>query len=335
VLCLWGGPTRVLFVDLVDFTGIAERLDPEDLKRVVVPYLDRVRGGIERFGGHLEKYIGDAEMALFGAPVAYGDDPERALRAALREAPGRPRVELVGREAELGHLRSLIAPPAAEGPRIVTLVGPPGVGKSRLLWELCQEAEEEVLWRQGRCFSYGAGVSFSAFAAVVKSHAGILESDPVEDVERKLAQAVGAAIDDQSSSDWVEVYLRPLVGLGGAERLSGDRRAEAFSAWRRFLEALAAQRPVVLALEDVHWADDGLLDFVEHVGDWAQGVPLTVFCTARPELLERRRRWPGVFQLEPLSADDTGALLEALLGPEQLGPELRAELIARVGGNPL
>jgi DNA-binding SARP family transcriptional activator/class 3 adenylate cyclase/tetratricopeptide (TPR) repeat protein len=429
----------VLFVDLVDFTGIAERLDPEDLKRIVAPYLDRVRAGIERFGGHLEKYIGDAVMALFGAPVAYGDDPERALRAAfavqdavaglsktgaelelkvrigvntgealvdlaadtaagrgmasgdvvvtcfrlqqaapvngilvgegtyrathrlvdyregdnpvaakgkeeplrtwvataLRDAPGGPPVELVGRQAELEHLRSVIVPPAAEGPRIVTLVGPPGVGKSRLLWELCQDAEGQVLWRQGRCLSYGAGVSFSAFAAIVKSHAGILESDPVEAAERKLAQTVGAAVDDEASSEWVEAYLRPLVGLGGAERLSGDRRAEAFSAWRRFLEALAARRPVVLALEDVHWADDGLLDFVEHVADWAQGVPLAVFCTARPELLERRSRWPGVFQLEPLSNDDTGALLDALLGSEPLGPELRAELIARVGGNPL
>jgi DNA-binding SARP family transcriptional activator/class 3 adenylate cyclase/tetratricopeptide (TPR) repeat protein len=428
----------VLFVDLVDFTGIAERLDPEDLKRVVVPYLDRVRGAIERFGGHLEKYIGDAVMALFGAPVAYGDDPERALRAAfavrdavgdmskaggelaldvrigvntgealvdlaadtaagrgmasgdvvvtsfrlqeaapvngilvgegtyrathrlvdyregdpvaakgkeeplrawvataLRDAPGRPRVELVGRRAELERLRSLVVPPTLEGPRIVTLVGPPGVGKSRLLWELCHDAEGQVVWRQGRCLSYGAGVSFFAFAAIVKSHAGILESDPAEDVERKLRAAVTAVIEDESGSEWVEAYLRPLVGLGGAERLSGDRRAEAFSAWRRFLEALAAQRPLVLALEDVHWADDGLLDFVEHVADWAQGVPLAVFCTARPELLERRSRWPGVLQLEPLSNDDIGALLDALLGSERLGPELRAELIARVCGNPL
>ena len=428
----------VLFADLVDFTGLAERLDPEDLKRVIAPYLDHVRSEIQRFGGHLEKYIGDAVMALFGAPVAYGDDPERAVRAALgirdaverlnrdatelalnvrigvntgealvdlaadtaagrgiasgdvvvtsfrlqeaapvagilvgegtyratrrlveyvdakpiaakgkpeplrgwvatalRDAPGRPRVDLVGREAELEHLRSLIVPPTADGRRIVTLVGPPGVGKSRLLWELCQEAEGQVLWRQGRCFSYGAGVSFSAFAAIVKSHAGILESDSAEEVARKLEAAVAAAVEDKAGSDWVEAYLRPLVGLGGAERLSGDRRAEAFSAWRRFLEALAVQRPVVLALEDVHWADDWLLDFVEHVGDWAQGVPLAVFCTARPELLERRPRWPGVFQLEPLSADDTAALVDALLGPERLDPELRVELIARVGGNPL
>jgi DNA-binding SARP family transcriptional activator/class 3 adenylate cyclase len=428
----------VLFADLVDFTGLAERLDPEDLKRVVAPYLDHVRSEIQRFGGHLEKYIGDAVMALFGAPVAYGDDPERAVRAALgirdaverlnrddtelvlnvrigvntgealvdlaadtaagrgiasgdvvvtsfrlqeaapvdgilvgegtyratrrlveyvdvepiaakgreeplrawvatalRDAPGRPRVDLVGREVEFEHLRSLIVPPTAGGRRIVTLVGPPGVGKSRLLWELCQEADGQVLWRHGRCLSYGVGVSFSAFAAIVKSHAGILESDPAPDVERKLAEAVGAAIEDESGSEWVEAYLRPLVGLGGAERLSGDRRAEAFSAWRRFLEALAVQRPVVLALEDVHWADDGLLDFVEHVGDWAQGVPLAVFCTARPQLLERRPRWPGVLQLDPLSADETAALLDALLGPERLDPELRVELIARVGGNPL
>jgi class 3 adenylate cyclase/DNA-binding SARP family transcriptional activator/tetratricopeptide (TPR) repeat protein len=428
----------VLFVDLVGFTQLAERLDPEDLKRVVAPYFERMRSEIERFGGHIEKYVGDAVMALFGAPVAYGDDPERAVRAAfavrdavvdlnaagaefqldvrigvntdealvdlaadtaagrgmasgdvvvtcfrlqqaapvngilvgegtygathrlvdyregesvaakgkqeplrgwvataLVDAPGTPRVELVGRKLELDHLRSVVVPPTVEGPRIVTLVGPPGVGKSRLLWELCRDAEGKVLWRQGRSLSYGAGVSFFAFAVIVKSQAGILESDAADVVERRLSAAVAAAIPDESGAEWVEAYLRPLVGLGGAERLSGDRRAEAFSAWRRFLEAVAEQRPLVLALEDVHWADDGLLDFVEHVGDWAQGVPLTVLCTARPELLERRPRWPGVLQLDPLSTDDTGALLDALLGSEWLGPELRAELIARVGGNPL
>jgi DNA-binding SARP family transcriptional activator/class 3 adenylate cyclase/tetratricopeptide (TPR) repeat protein len=436
-----GGAERrlvtVLFVDLVDFTGLAERLDPEDLKRVIGPYLDCIRAEVERFGGHLEKYIGDAVMALFGAPVAYGDDPERAVRAAfavkdavcrlneadpelaldvrigvntgealvdlaadtaagrgmaagdvvvtafrlqqaapvngilvgegthratqrlveyaeadpaaakgkdepvgawlataLPDVPDRPRTELVGRQAELEHLRSLIAPPAVAGPRIVTLVGPPGVGKSRLLWELREEAGESILWRQGRCLSYGGGVSFSAFAEVVRSHAGILVSDPADDVGQKLAACVRDAIADDSVGGWVEAYLGPLVGLGGTERLSGDRRAEAFSAWRRFLEALAAERPLVVALEDVHWADEGTLEFVEHVGDWAQGVPLAIVCTARPELLERRPRWPGVLQLELLSADDTGALLDALLGSE-LDPQLRTELVARAGGNAL
>src|SRR5262249_26514884 len=253
----------------------------------------------------------------------------------VRDVPGRPGIEFVDRHAELAQLRSLVVPPTVEGARIVSPVGPPGVGKSRLLWEVCQDAGDQVLWRQGRCLSYAAGVSFFAFAVVVKSHAGILETDPAGVVERKLAAAVAAAIPDESSAEWVEAYLRPLVGLGGAERLSGDRRAEAFSAWRRFLEALAAQRPLVLALEDVHWADDGLLDFVEHLGDWAQGVPLVVLCTARPELLERRPRWPGVVQLEPLSNDDTGLLLDALLGSERPGPGLRAALLGGVGGNPL
>jgi class 3 adenylate cyclase/tetratricopeptide (TPR) repeat protein len=420
----------VLFVDLVDFTGLAEGLDPEDLKRVVAPYLDTVRAEIERFGGHLEKYVGDAVMALFGAPVAYGDDPERALRAAfavrdavarlddplavrigvntgealvdlaadtaagrgmasgdvvvacfrlqqgapvggilvgegtysatlrlveyadarsvvakgkdepmrawvanaLRAEPGRPPTRLVGRRLELDHLRSLVVPPRADGPRIVTLVGPPGVGKSRLLWELGRD--HGPLWLQGRCLPYGSGVSFSAFAAAVKAHARILESDPAADVERKLEAAVADAVADEPTRAWVAAYLRPLVGLGGTEPLSGDRRAEAFSAWRRFLETLAERRPLVLALEDVHWADEDLLDFVEHLGDWAQGVALAVVCTARPELLERRPRWPGVVQLELLSAEETEALLDALLGAD-VDPQLRTTLVARAGGNPL
>jgi len=434
-----GAPERrlvtVLFVDLVDFTGLADRLDPEDLRRVVDPYLDRVRAEIERFGGHLEKFVGDAVLALFGAPVAYGDDPERAVRAAfavrdavarlnegnevsidvrvgvntgealvdpaadtaagrgmaagdvvvtafrlqqaapvngilvgegtyratqrlveyatpetfavkgkdeplrawvalaLHELPGRPRTALIGRQAELEHVRSLVAPPRAEGPRIVTLVGPPGIGKSRLLWELREHSHGTVLWRQGRCLAYGGGVSYSALAEVVRAHAGILVSDSAEKATAKLEASVRATV-AEDARDWVQAYLRPLVGLGGEERVSGDRRAEAFSAWRTFLEALAAERPLVLALEDVHCADDGFLDFVEHVADWAQGVALAVLCTARADLLERRPRWPGVLQLEPLSAEDTAGLLEALVGRE-LDEELRTRLVARAGGNAL
>src|SRR3989440_633534 len=169
-------------------------------------------------------------------------------------------------------------------------------------------------------------------AGLVKSHAGILETDRADDVARKLEATVAAAIEDEAVQPWVEAYLRPLVGLGGAERLRGDRRAEAFSAWRRFVEALALQRPLVLALEDIHWADDGLLDFIEHLADWAQEVPLAVFCTARPELLERRPRWPGVIQLEPLSTEDVGTFVDALLGRGTLGTDLRAELLSRSGG---
>ena len=438
-----GGEERrvvtVLFVDLVDFTGISTRLDPEDLRRVQAPYFRRVRAELERFGGHVEKYIGDAVMALFGAPVAYGDDAQRAVLAAfaIRRAIGelndeedldlkvrvavntgeafvdlsaradagegmaagdvvvtafrlqqaapvgeivvgeatyratqraieyaelapvaakgkpeplpawravavddparRPAARLVGRGHELSQLRSLVGSDDLGAPQLVTLVGGAGVGKSRLLWELRQSLEddsEEVVWRQGRCLGYGSGISFSAFAELVKSHAEILESDAPETVEGKLSSTVASLVQDAAARDWTEAYLRPLVGLEGAERLSGDRRGEAFAAWRRFVEGIASRSRVVLAFEDLQWADDGLLDFIEHLHRWT-GLPLTIVCTARPELSERRPMWPGVVQIEPLSAEDTTALVDDLLGTMALGPELRDELLVRAAGNPL
>jgi len=393
-----GGEERrvvtVLFVDLVDFTGLAERLDPEDLKRVQAPYFHRVRTEIERFGGHVEKYIGDAVMGLFGAPVAFGDDAQRgvlaafAIRRAIGElngedeldlkvrigvntgeafvdldarsesgegmaagdvvvtcfrlqqaapageivvgeatyrasqrtidyveiepvaAKGKPEpvrawqahallepaaksaATLVGRDEELAHLREQVLSTDPGAPRIVTLIGAPGIGKSRLLWELRESllaGPEPVVWRQGRCLSYGTGVSFSAFAELVKAHAGILESDPARTVGRKLSAVVMSLVEDESARDWAEAYLRPLVGLEGAERLSGDRRGEAFAAWRRFVECIAARERLVLAFEDTHWADEGLLDFLEHLGRWVAGVPLKIICTARPELARAGR----------------------------------------------
>jgi class 3 adenylate cyclase/tetratricopeptide (TPR) repeat protein len=438
----WGGEERrvltALFVDLVDFTGLAERLDPEDLKRVQAPYFQRVRAELERFGGHVEKYIGDAVMALFGAPVAHGDDAQRAVLAAFgirraiedlndagpqhdlqvrigvntgeafvdlgadsgegmasgdvvvtcfrlqqaappggilvgettrratqrtidyeelgplpvkgkqeplrawaavapREPAIHPRASLVGRDAELSHLRSLVRsePP---GPHIVTLVGSPGIGKSRLLWELRRSlagSADPVLWLQGRCLAYGGGVSFAAFAEVVKSYAGILESDAAGIVEGKLAAAVGSVVDDDAARPWTESYLRPLVGLEGAERLAGDRRSEAFSAWRRYVESIAARSRLVVAFEDVQWADDGLLDFIEHLCNWSSEVPLTIVCTAHPEFVDRRPTWAGILQVEPLSRDDTAELVDQLLGGTGLPPDVHRELLGRVAGNPL
>ncbi len=146
---------------------------------------------------------------------------------------------------------------------------------------------------------------------MVKAQAGILESDESEAAADKLRTAVAAVVGDEVEVSWVVEHLRPLVGLGGPPQDAADRRREAFGAWRRFFEALAEQRPLVLVFEDLHWADEGLLDFVDHLVDWASGVPILVVCTARPELLERRPGWGGgkrsalTVSLSPLTDEET------------------------------
>jgi class 3 adenylate cyclase/tetratricopeptide (TPR) repeat protein len=443
----------VLFCDLVGFTSRSERLDVEDVRAVLAPYYARLRADLERFGGTVEKFIGDAVMALFGAPVAHEDDPERAVRAALaireaiaeldeadpsldlhvrigvttgealvaldaqpREGEGMasgdvvntaarlqaaapvdgvlvdetthratdrviefeqakpvtakgktdpvvvwrarapraslgvdvaqaPSTPLLGRDHELGLLRDALGrvrrEPAAQ---LLTLVGVPGIGKSRLVWELLQTVEAEpglTTWRQGRSLPYGEGVAFWALGEMVKAQAGILETDPAEAAAAKLDRAVAPLLEDDVEAGWVAGHLRPLVGLAGAGESGGDRQAEAFAAWRRFCEALAEQGPAVLVFEDLHWADDTLLDFLDHLIDWAAEVPLLVICTARPELLARRPGWGGgkpnaaTVSLAPLSADDTARLVASLLNQALLPAETQAALLSRAGGNPL
>jgi class 3 adenylate cyclase/tetratricopeptide (TPR) repeat protein len=443
----------VLFCDLVGFTSRAEQLDPEDVRRVLSPFYARLRAELERFGGTVEKFIGDAVMALFGAPVAHEDDPERAVRAALaiREAvaglneenPGlnlqvriavntgeamialgaRPSEgegmaagdvvnsaarmqsaapvggilvgettyratrqaieyrdaepiaakgkadpvpvweavaarwrfgvdvaqlggsELVGRGEELDLLRDALNRARRErASQLVTLVGEPGIGKSRLVYELFKAVDAEpdlTYWRQGRSLPYGDGVTFWALSEMAKSHSGVLETDSAESAEEKLRQAVAEAIADPVDVDWVLGHLRPLVGLAGDVELTADSRAEIFAAWRKFFEAIAEKRSLVLVFEDLQWADDGLLDFVDHLVEWASGVPLLCVCTARPELLERRPDWGGgkrnatTISLSPLSDDDTARLVHALLGTSVLPSELQSTLLARASGNPL
>ena len=436
----------VLFCDLVGFTARAEGMDPEEVRRFIAPLHARLRLELERRGGTVEKFIGDAVMALFGAPVAHEDDPERAVRAALAivealaEDAGtevrigittgevlialeaRPeagegiasgdvvntaaRLEaaapagdilvdettyraseraieyaeaspvvakgkaepvrvwralrarspvgverpsdapLVGRVRELSLLRDTFARVRGEcEPQLVTLVGVPGIGKSRLVFELFEELErdpEPVYWRPGRSLPYGDGVTFWALGEIVKAHAGILESDTPEEAEGKLRATVSAVIADPEEASWVERQLRPLAGAESGDDLgAGDRSSEASAAWRRFLEAVAEQRPLVLVFEDLHWADDALLDFVAHLLDWASGVPLLVLATARPELLARRLDWGGgnlnssTILLSPLSEGETQTLLRGLLGRSALPDEAEHTLLERAGGNPL
>jgi class 3 adenylate cyclase/tetratricopeptide (TPR) repeat protein len=436
----------VLFADLVGFTSRAEQMDPEDVRAVLEPYHSRLRAELEQRGGTVEKFIGDAVMALFGAPTAHEDDPERAVRAALairdwirdegqlqvriavttgealvalgaRPAEGEgmasgdvvntaarlqtaapvdgilvdettyratsqkidyreaepvtakgkqepvpawevvearsrygvdlaqaPRAPLIGRERELDVLVAALGRVRAErSPQLITLIGVPGIGKSRLVYELSQVIESEAeltSWRQGRSLPYGEGVSFWALGEIVKAQAGILETDSPEETERKLEASVGGFLEGDDA-DWVARHVRRLVGVESEQELRGDHRAEAFAAWRRFFEALAEERPLVLVFEDLHWADEGLLDFVDHLVDWAGGVPILVACTARPELLTRRPGWGGgkpnavTLSLSPLDDGQTALLLAALLERSVLPAETQAALLQRAGGNPL
>ena len=219
---------------------------------------------------------------------------------------------LVGRERELELLVGTLSRARQQrSTELITLVGVPGIGKSRLVGELFQSIERGgvlTYWRQGRSLPYGEGVSYWALAEMVKAQAGILETDSDEEAEAKLARAVEQLI--QEDAEWVLSHLRPLVGQGS----SVGSQEEAFTAWRRFFEALAEDDALVLVFEDIQWADDGLLDFIEHLVDWVRDVPLLILCTARLELLERRPTWGGgkinaaTVALSPLTDDETARL---------------------------
>jgi class 3 adenylate cyclase/tetratricopeptide (TPR) repeat protein len=437
----------IVFVDLVGFTARSETLDPEDVRTFLSPYYRGVREELERYGGTVEKFIGDAVMAVFGAPTAHEDDPERAVRAALavrdrvteqqaqlqlrvgvntgealvslgaRPSEGEGMVSgdvvntaarlqsvapvngilvgettyratshvveygeidpvtakgksapvaawealdvrarfgadlrrhtgpLIGREEELRLVTDALARVRRDrSPQLLTIVGVPGIGKSRLVGELFAAVESDpsgfVRWRQGRSLPYGDGVTFWALSEMVKAQAGILESDSAAECEEKLAATVRDVVPDAVDAPWIAGQLRPLVGLEVTER-GGDRQGEAFTAWRRFFEGLAEQQPLTLVFEDMQWADSSLLDFVEHLIDWSSGVPLLVVCTARPELFERRPGWAGgkrnatTISLTPLSDDETARLISSLSDRPVLALEAQQELIARSGGNPL
>jgi class 3 adenylate cyclase len=438
----------VLFADLVGFTSRSEQLDPEDVRAFLSPYYARLRTELERFGGTVEKFIGDAVMALFGAPVAHEDDPERAVRAALAirdwvveqeglqvriavntgevlvalgaqtaqgegmasgdvvnttarlqtaapvngilvgettyratsqvitYRPAEPvtakgktepvpawealearsrfgvdlaagsRVPLVGRQRELSALKEALQRVRADrSPQLVTIVGVPGIGKSRLVAELFQvvadDPTELIAWRQGRSLPYGDGVTFWALGEMVKAQAGILETDSPEDAEQKLHASVAELIPEASDAQWAEGHLRPLAGLAGDAAVGADHREEAFTAWRRYFEGLAERSPLVLVFEDLHWADDNLLDFIEHLLDWASGVPMLVICSARPELFERRPGWGGgtrhatTLSLSPLADDETAQLISSLSDRPVMAAETQQALLLRAGGNPL
>jgi class 3 adenylate cyclase/tetratricopeptide (TPR) repeat protein len=266
-----------------------------------------------------------------------------------RSRPGvdlaeRPATPLIGRDHELEVLRRCYRRAfSGDASQLVTVLGEPGVGKSRLVREfaaLVDARPELVAWRRGRCLSFGEAVSFWALGEIVKAQAGILESDDPEEGAAKLDAAVRAVSGDAAEREWLKARLAPLVGLAGAAEAPAGRD-ESFMAWRRFLQLVAAASPLILVVEDLHWADDALLDFLEQLVDGAGGSDLLLVVTARPELLERRPGWgagsPGAetVQLVPLSDQQTARLLAALLGRSVLPAEVQSLLLERAGGNPL
>ena len=191
-----------------------------------------------------------------------------------------------------------------------------------------------MTWRQGRCLPYGDGIAFWALGEIVKAECGILESDSPQEAEAKLERALPP---DDPDRPWLKARLEPLVGAGGEP----TSQEESFTAWRRFLESLAAEGPAVLVFEDLHWADRAVLSFLEHLADWSEGVPLLLLCTARPELYEKHASWAAglrnatTINLAALSQDETALLIASLLERAVLPAETQQALLERAGGNPL
>ncbi len=272
----------------------------------------------------------------------------RALSARSRfgvDVDIAPSTPFIGRDFELDVLTGTFHRALRESSvQLVTIAGEPGVGKTRLLSQLSSfvdDREEIVYWRQGRSLPYGEGITFWALGEIIKAQTGILESDSPQQAEDKLDAAVAAVIADQTERSWFRVRLSVLVGLGTLDPSAATSREESFTAWRRFLEAIAERSPLVLVFEDLHWADQALLEFIDHLVDWSTGVPLMIVCTARPELYESAPGWGGgkrnsnTISLSPLTDSETAQLISGLLASAVLPAEVHAALLERAGGNPL
>jgi tetratricopeptide (TPR) repeat protein len=289
-----------------------------------------------------EIVVGEATRRVTESRIEYGPSASGAGAALGLRRPsagaGTAEVPFVGRSDELALLERIYRRARDErSVQLVTVAAEPGGGKSRLVRELratLERSETPPTWRQGQCLPYGDGITYWALGELVKEQAGILESDDSDASRAKLAAAIEVHEPDTARRSWLERSLAALVGIEGAAS-SGDRD-QAFTAWRHFLEGIAADGPLVITFEDIHWADDPLLEFIVHLVAGASDVPLLVLCTARLELLETRPSWAGglrnatTIALSPLSSTDTEQILNALLGR---APD--AQTVRRAGGNPL
>jgi class 3 adenylate cyclase/tetratricopeptide (TPR) repeat protein len=423
----------VVFCDVVDSTPLGERLDAETYRVVISRYHEEMKAILERHGGTVEKFIGDAVMAVFGIPTRHDDDALRAVRAAsdmrvaiaslneeldrdwgvevgIRtgintgevvvgdttgghnfaagdainvaqrlEAAGRGgeillgpethalvqhavlaepvepmtlkgkkepvgtwrllavsseaapivrRLEtpFVGRQGELAHLRGALDEVIRERTcRRVTVIGPAGIGKSRLTNELFAGVDEQASVLLGHCLPYGEGITYWPLRDVVRSAAGDLTLPAIESLV-------------EGDDDAERIANRVAAAIGVTE--GTDAPEETFWATRRLLERLARRRPVILALDDLQWADETFLDLIEYLAGWTGDAPLLILCLARPELLERRPSWlvahdSSSFRLEPLSQAESAELLDLLRGDAEVSPDVLAAIAEAADGNPL
>jgi len=427
----------VLFADLVGFTTLSEARDPEEVRELLSRYFDTARTVIGRYGGVLEKFIGDAVMAVWGAPVANEDDAERAVRAALDlvasvtalgDEVGVPQLALragvatgdaavtlgaegegmvagdlvntasriqsaapprgvfvmastrhatesaivyedagphelkgkaepielsrairvialiggelrstglespfVGRDREFRRLKDAYHDSAEDRiAHLVSITGVAGIGKSRLSWEFFKYIDgirDTAWWHRGRCIPYGDGVTYWALAEMIRMRARILEDEDPGSAREKLRAALSEHVPDEEDRRFIEPRLAHLLGL--EERVAPSRE-DLFAGARLFFERMTDVHPVVMVFEDLQWADEALLDFVEYLLEWSRSHPIFVVTLARPELLERRPTWgtgrhgTTTMSLEPLSDDAMEELLRGMV------PGLPRELLDRI-----
>jgi class 3 adenylate cyclase/tetratricopeptide (TPR) repeat protein len=414
----------VLFCDLAGSTELGERLDPEALRTLMGRWYAAMRDPVERHGGTVEKFVGDAVLAVFGVPQLHEDDALRAVRAAVEmrtelarlnaELPGRrPRdlqirigintgeivtgdgtatlvtgdavntakrleeaagadeiligdatrrlvanatelepvaaiaakgkrlpvdawrvlgtiagaaafarrldAPLIGRTRELALLRDELAAVERDcACRLVTVYGAAGIGKSRLAAELVAEVGDRAWVLTARCLPYGDGLTFQPLTELVRSAGG--------------EHAILAAVEAEPDGALIAERVCGAIGTGGAPASA----EEIFWAIRRVLETLARQRPLVVRLEDVHWAEPTFLDLVEYVAGWSSEAPILLLCLARPELLDDRPRWAGAsLTLEPLTDAESQLLLDELAAEWPLSADARSRIADAAEGNPL
>ena len=429
----------ILFADVAGSTALGEELDPETLRAVLDGYFRVMRTIIEAHGGTVEKFIGDAVMAVFGIPIIHEDDALRAVRAAeairtglagsgdgafgdrvltfrtgintgevfardptsgqsfvtgdavnvaarleqaarpgeillgqatyqlVRDAvtvepaapieakgkteplrsyrlvavdPGqagharRMDAPLVGRERELGRLEQAFRATVEERScQLFTLLGPAGIGKSRLVAEFALAVDHEATVLRGRCLSYGEGITYWPIGEIVRTAAGIDDADSAGTARAKVRTLVAGERD----ADAVAGRVSGAIGLS----TDAASQEEVFWAIRKLFEHVARHRPLVVVVEDIHWAEPTLLDLIEHLADWSRDVPLLLLCPARPELLDNRTGWGGgklsatTVLLEPLAADATSRLIAELPGGSAVPPGIAARILTAAEGNPL